>query len=798
VDDNSAADGDTYTIDNVSFAKAGTGADIKSFGLPGQPATIAGTNITWTLPAGTNVTALAPTFSLSNGATCDPASASAQDFTNAVIYTVTPATGAAKVFTVTVNYQTVVDISGEININSVVGTANIGRLIGQTQTLWNSTSFTVPIILNGNTLKINSGGGNAMSGNGPISGNGVVRVEGAEYWGNNWNNYINLAGTVGNTYAGNTYVPAGTARLAKTSGDAMCGTVVVGATNDTGRVLWAGNDQIADDANVSLLYFNVGALYPGRDTYLDLAGFTDRINDLTMATGTYVKTGAGGVLKVKRLFVGGAEQPRGAYTLDSGFVQGSGYIDVDDYGPPVVLQPPATPVTPTPADLSNTVNPASFNNKLDWADSSGATSYDVYYWLATDSKPATPTANVGVSEYVIPGGVLSLTTYKWQVVAKNSVGTADGAEWTFTTVARWDITGTIDNPNNWVGIGNTANLIGNATFGWQTGNCAIPATLNQYTLSLNSGGGNYYNYTGQIISGTGGLNVQGVNYWSANWNNPIKIGGSAGNSYSGPTLVLPGTASLEKSSGNALCGAITVGSHTDTARVVWTADNQIADDSSIALLFFNVGTGEYAGRGSWLDLNGHSDTVASLTLETGTFVKTGTGGVLTVTSLAVSGTTMGPGTYTADTNPEFIQGTGSVVVPGASAFDTWAANQGLSGDDAAFGADPDHDGIPNGIEFVVGGDPNPAHAGANSCGLLPQGSINGDFFVFQYTIMHDAAYLNPVVQFDTDMQGAWTTAVDGENATILPTVGESSDLIEVRIPKNGNAAMFARLKVTSP
>jgi len=135
------------------------------------------------------------------------------------------------------------------------------------------------------------------------------------------------------------------------------------------------------------------------------------------------------------------------------------------------------------------------------------------------------------------------------------------------------------------------------------------------------------------------------------------------------------------------------------------------------------------------------------------------------------------------------------------AFDTWigtgAGGKGLSGSAAAFDADPDHDGIPNGIEFVIGGEPNPAHAGSNSRALLPTAVASGSNLVFTYTLMHAAAYLNPVVEFDGDLQGVWTTAT-AANATIAVLAGSLSDTVTVTIPKNANTRMFARLKVTIP
>lgn len=81
-------------------------ANLYSFGLPGRPFAIDQTTkaITVTVPFGTDVTTLAPTYVISGGATCDKASGSPQNFTNPVTYTVTSSdTLITNVFTVTVS-----------------------------------------------------------------------------------------------------------------------------------------------------------------------------------------------------------------------------------------------------------------------------------------------------------------------------------------------------------------------------------------------------------------------------------------------------------------------------------------------------------------------------------------------------------------------------------------------------------------------------------------------------------------------------------------------------------------------
>lgn len=60
---------------------------------------------TFSVPSGTNVKALALTFTLPNGATSSPASGSVQDFTNPVSYTITAEDGTKQVIKIAVNVQ---------------------------------------------------------------------------------------------------------------------------------------------------------------------------------------------------------------------------------------------------------------------------------------------------------------------------------------------------------------------------------------------------------------------------------------------------------------------------------------------------------------------------------------------------------------------------------------------------------------------------------------------------------------------------------------------------------------------
>lgn len=133
-------------------------------------------------------------------------------------------------------------------------------------------------------------------------------------------------------------------------------------------------------------------------------------------------------------------------------------------------------------------------------------------------------------------------------------------------------------------------------------------------------------------------------------------------------------------------------------------------------------------------------------------------------------------------------------------YQTWAATTyGLSGANALGISDPDKDGIPNAVEFVIGGNPNVA--ADNS--LLPTATLTGGNLVFTFRRTDLSAYANPVVEYGSDLTG-WTTAVHGTaGVTIAVTndgFGTGVDKVVVSLPQAlaSGAKIFARLKVAIP
>ncbi len=139
--------------------------------------------------------------------------------------------------------------------------------------------------------------------------------------------------------------------------------------------------------------------------------------------------------------------------------------------------------------------------------------------------------------------------------------------------------------------------------------------------------------------------------------------------------------------------------------------------------------------------------------------------------------------------------------PGSAlTYQSWATGPpwNLTGGDALAGADPDKDGISNGIEFVIGGNP----ATFSDTDKLPVVTITGANLVFTFRRSDLSAYLNPAAQYGSDLTG-WITAqhnVAGvsimENNDIEPGI----DSVVVTIPQSlaGGSKFFARLRVVVP
>jgi hypothetical protein len=92
----------------------------------------------------------------------------------------------------------------------------------------------------------------------------------------------------------------------------------------------------------------------------------------------------------------------------------------------------SVPVQVTLTSPGNGASNQSRTPTLNWTISSGAASYDLY--LGTSSPPSLYVQNLAGNSYVVSTALNASTTYYWNVVAKNSAGSAPASgTWSFTT-----------------------------------------------------------------------------------------------------------------------------------------------------------------------------------------------------------------------------------------------------------------------------------------------------------------------------------------------------------------------------
>ncbi len=270
------------------------------------------------------------------------------------------------------------------------------------------------------------------------------------------------------------------------------------------------------------------------------------------------------------------------------------------------------------------------------------------------------------------------------------------------------------------------------------------------------------------------------------WTGNVVLQGAATIDAANAAMDLTGTVSgafpLAKTGGFA--GLISVvqytGDTTISAGVLSLGTATLGDSTTVSIA---------ATAGTKLDLpHGLSDTVKVLII----------GGVP-----QIAGTWGSTASAATNKDDNHFSGTGMLnVTTSGDPYQAWAAANGIPGAGAA--VDSDNDGIPNGIEFVIGGNPN--GPGADSA-LLPTVSTSDPAYLdFTFRRTDDAAGYDPYVEYSTNLS-TWTTAEPGE-PTLTPVLidetddfyGAGIDRVVVRIPRAlaANKELFARLRVDIP
>ena len=325
-----------------------------------------------------------------------------------------------------------------------------------------------------------------------------------------------------------------------------------------------------------------------------------------------------------------------------------------------------------------------------------------------------------------------------------------------------------------------------------------------------------------ILGGTAGSgSVGGV--LSTAGGNPVgidKVGPvtwtlSGNNIYTGTTAVSEGTLLVNGNQGTA-SGLVTVASGATLGGTGTIGGNLASDAGSIIAPGASIGTlttlapvvigGSLAIEvdatssdrltvGGSLDISTASLDITALAAPAETAYVIASYGVLTGTFASVTGM---PSGYTLNYN---YNGLGQIaLVQGGDAYGGFETANGISG--AGSNADSDGDGISNGVEFVIGGDPSGPGSASNA--LLPTSTIDASYLNFVFRRTDDSASYNPFVEYGSTL-GGWTAAQNNVNGVIV-TVDDnfydaSTDRVTVRIPRtlaSPHTKLFARLRVDIP
>ncbi len=373
-------------------------------------------------------------------------------------------------------------------------------------------------------------------------------------------------------------------------------------------------------------------------------------------------------------------------------------------------------------------------------------------------------------------------------------------------------------------IGNLAgdNVVqGNITLNSGGGGTAI--SVFGGTLSLNGGIAANTSNRRLIVGGTAGSGT--VNGVISNGTNPLGLDKmdpitwtlTGANTYTGTTVISAGTllvngnqstasGAISVAAGATLGGSGTLGGATTAAAssTIAPGSNGIGTLSTAApvsiagnlAIEVNSSSADRLTVSGSLDLTGSSLTVTTLAAPTQPAYVIASYGLLTGTFTTVTGV---PSGYVVNYN--YNNANQIALVQGsADAYGSFETANGISG--AGSNVDSDKDGIPNGIEFVIGGDPS--GPGSDSNALLPTATVTATHVNFVFRRTDASASYNPVAEYSTTLNPTWTTAQNGVNGVVITTdndaFGAGIDRVTVAIPRTLaiGSRIFVRLKVNIP
>jgi hexosaminidase len=220
-------------------------------------------------------------------------------------------------------------VAGDVKQMDVSGTVdNPGKLIGPGN---------IALLKSGSTFKLPAGdcAVNVATGNFPltlvaksgqhrydglITGKGSVRVEAPVD-----REPFDISGPQTNSYEGATALAHGVLKLSKPrNGTAIPGNLTLGGSmpeNKGDGVIWGADGQLSPSAIV--------VLQGNQFSFLDLNGHKTALGKIELSRAALIRTGAGGTLKVKQLFIDGKRLKDAFYKAPQPWLEGTGSVTVD-------------------------------------------------------------------------------------------------------------------------------------------------------------------------------------------------------------------------------------------------------------------------------------------------------------------------------------------------------------------------------------------------------------------------------------------------------------------------------------
>ncbi len=171
-------------------------------------------------------------------------------------------------------------------------------------------------------------------------------------------------------------------------------------------------------------------------------------------------------------------------------------------------------------------------------------------------------------------------------------------------------------------------------------------------------------------------------------------------------------------------------------------------------------------------------------------------GATSATYTVASATTANTGSYKVVATNAVSSATSdsvTVTVTASSPYESWSSEQGLTGANNGATQDPDGDGVPNLVEFALGGNPLSAASAP-----LPVVARDGANITFTYDVKTAAtAQFAVTAQSSTDL-ATWTAVVHGSGgATIASSaLDASTNRVVVTLPATA-PRLFVRLQVAA-